>query len=98
MLDTVAHIAIYAQAVGSVVLLVGFLIATTLMQQRAVSQSTVVLAKASDAVKTTELYKSAVSYFERRQTMTPFGNPSHLVSTWLLVLVVFMCSLVTYFG
>jgi hypothetical protein len=94
----IAHLIVYGQAAGSVILLVGFLIATTLLQQRAMSQSTALLASASPAVQATHLYQSAYDYFARRQVPNLFTSPAHIVAIWFLIFIVFCCSLATYFG
>jgi hypothetical protein len=96
MLERFGHLIVYAQAGGSVVLLVGFLIATTILQRRAVAQSTDVLEGAAASVKATQLFKSANDYFERRKL--PLTKPAHMVSVWVLILIVFLCSLATYFS
>jgi hypothetical protein len=89
---------IHVQAIVSVVLLVGFLVATTLLQQRTMMRSTEVLQTAPQRVTQTDLYASALAYFKRRQVPNLFTSTSHLVPVWFLILVVFTCSIATFFG
>jgi hypothetical protein len=89
---------IHLQAVGSVILLVGFLVATTLLQQRSMLQSADVLNTAPPRVKQTDLFTSATAYFERRKVPNLFTSSSHDVPVWFLILVVLFCSVATYFG
>ena len=89
---------VHLQAIGSVILLVGFLIATTLLQQRALHQSVDVLNSASDPIKSTRLFASAMDYLSRRQIPNLFVSPAHSVPIWFLIIVVLFCSIVSYFG
>jgi hypothetical protein len=57
---------VHLQAIGSVVLLCFFIIATTILQKRSVDRSREVLHTATDEVKGTALYASAVLYMNRR--------------------------------
>jgi hypothetical protein len=98
MLGWIEHHAVYAQAIGSVVLLVGFLVATTLLQQRAASENTSALKTISDRVKPTDMYGSAVAYFTRREESGLFANSAQAVSTCVLIVIVLMCSIASYFG
>ena len=97
-MEHLEHLSVYLQAGGSVLLLVGFLLVTTMLQQRAMVQTTVVLDSASSAVKMTQLYESACAYFERRKVPGLFSSPAHLISIWALLFIVFLCALMTFFG
>ena len=98
MLGSYGHLIVYVPAIGSVLVLVGFLVVTTSLQQRAMSQSTAVLQNTSHAVQATQLYESALAYFERRKVPGLFANPAHFVSIWALVAIVFLCAVMTFFG
>jgi len=91
---------IHIQAFGSVALLVGFLVAATLLQTRASAQSKKYLETLSPAVRETDLFKSAAGYVERRNVslINVFTGPGHAVPVWFLILVVLAGSLLTYFG
>lgn len=98
MLAWIGQHAVYAQAIGSVVVLVGFLIATTLLQQRAASENTSALKTISDRVKPTAMYEDAVAYFDRREPAGLFASPAHTVSMIVLIVIVLLCSIAAYFG
>ena len=89
---------IHLQAIGSVFLLVGFLVATGILQQRIVRQTSEVLESTSDEIKKTKLHAAAVRYFSRRQVNNLFTSRAHVIPIYLLLFVVSFCSLVTYFG
>jgi hypothetical protein len=89
--------AVHLQAIGSVVLLVGFLIASTLLLQRSVAQSSDILDTTTDRVKATELFVSAKMYFDRRN-VNLFTSPTHAIPIYFLIMVVLFCSLVSFFG
>ncbi|ANQ84967.1 hypothetical protein dqs_1929 [Azoarcus olearius] len=89
---------VYLHAIGSVGLLVGFLVATTLVQQRSSERIKDILDKVSEPVKETSSYKSADRYFKRREVVNLFTNKAHWIPVWFLILVVFSCSMVSYFG
>jgi hypothetical protein len=91
---------VHIQAMGSVFLLCSFIIATTMLQQRAVTESKGLLDTTTDEVKPTALYKSALLYMNRRYdaVMTFFYNPTFIIPISFLVVVVLFCSIVTYFG
>jgi len=91
------HVA-HAQAFFSVALLIAFLVATTLLQQRASLQSKKVLEGLSDSVKTTQIFASAERYFARREIPNLFASGVHKVPVWFLIIVVSSCSVATYFG
>ena len=93
-----AYLIAYVPAIGSVLVLVGFLIATPMLQQQAVSQATSVLKKTSAAVQATQLYASAVDYCERRTVPGLFARPAHFVSISALVVIVFLGAVMTFFG
>ena len=91
---------IHVQAVGSVFLLCGFIIASTLLQQKAVTKSKELLETTTAEVKSTALYQSALLYMNRRHeaAMNFFSNPAFAIPIYFLVLVVLFCSIVSYFG
>ena len=89
---------VHVQAVCSVVLLIAFLIATTVFQQRATMQVNLVLDKLPPPIKATQLFASASRYFARRDIGNLFTSPVHAVPVWFLILVVSLCAFATYFG
>jgi hypothetical protein len=94
----IAHQIVNLQAIGSIALLVGFLIATSLLQQRAVSHSVEVLNGLPERVRNTESFRSAVDYCDRRIVPHLFTKGAHAVPVWFLIIVVLFCSAVSYFG
>ncbi|HEX4409002.1 MAG TPA: hypothetical protein VH206_09530 [Xanthobacteraceae bacterium] len=93
-----AHHVVLIQGAGSVILLCGFIIGTTLLQQKALHSSALLLQKIAPEVQTTVLYQTAAAYLERRQMPDLLFSPEHAIPTWFLVIVVFFCSVMTYFG
>jgi hypothetical protein len=89
---------IHLQALGSVVLLCSFLVATTVFQQRALQRSRDTLQNAANDIKFTVSYASAQDFLDRRQAPSLFFNPTYAIPAWFLILVVLLCSVVTYFG
>ena len=89
---------IHLQALGSVVLLCAFLVATTVFQQRALQRSKITLENAADDIKATVAYASAQDFLNRRQAPSLFLNPTYAIPAWFLILVVLLCSMVTFFG
>lgn len=89
---------IHLQALGSVVLLCSFLVATTVFQQRALRRCRDTLDNAANDIKATVSYASAQDFLDRRRTPSLFFDPTYAIPAWFLVLVVFLCSVVTYFG
>lgn len=86
------------QGIGSVLLLIGFLVATTLLQQRASQQVLDVLDNLPDRVKGTELHQAACRYFLRRNVGNLFTSRAHVIPIWFLIVVVGGCASVCYFG
>jgi hypothetical protein len=97
MLEMQFHV-VRVQAVLSVLMLIGFLIASTLFQQRATKQVRYLLEKVSRKVSETEFFQSAERYFERREYEHVFLAGPHAVPVWLLIIVVTGCSIGTFFG
>ena len=99
MYDFLRNIA-HLQAIGSVGLLCFFIVATTILQKKAIDKSRDVLETATAEVKRTALYTNAVLYMNRRSeaTKNTFTDPTFFLPIYFLVAVVFMCSLVSYFG
>jgi hypothetical protein len=89
---------VYVQAFGSVILLVGFLIASTLLQQRASTENVDRLGEAPDSVKGTWMHTSALAYFKRRRVENIFASRTHAVPVYSLILVVLFFSFLSYFG
>ena len=89
---------VHAQAVLSVLILIGFLVASTLFQQRATKQVRYLLERVSPKVAETEFFKSAQRYFERRECEHVFIAGPHAVPVWLLIVVVTICSVGTFFS
>jgi hypothetical protein len=94
-----AH-AVHFQALGSVILLSFFIVATTILQKKSLDRSRDLLNSATDAVRETALYKSAVLYMDRRSEAASgmFTSATYSLPIYFLVCVVFFCSIVTYFG
>lgn len=95
-LENIVHI----QAASSVVLLVGFLVTTTLLQQRTVSRVAEVLKETADGnrpIANTKLFEDAQDYFGRRN-INLFTDRAHIVPVWFLIFVVFSASFITFFG
>jgi hypothetical protein len=97
MSDFFHHI-IHLQAIGSVALLCAFLVGTTIFQQRALQRSKDTLENAAPDIKATVAWSSAHDFLHRRQAPGLFFNPTYAIPAWFLVLVVFFCSLVAFFG
>jgi hypothetical protein len=89
---------VHIHAISSVFLLVGLLIATTMIQQRCNIRIEEVLSKVSNRVKETESYKCAQRYFQRRSVPNLFTSSAHWLPVWFLIIVVLVCSVVSYFG
>ncbi|HEX6703128.1 MAG TPA: hypothetical protein VF169_00090 [Albitalea sp.] len=89
---------VHVQAIGSMLLLVGFLLATTALQQRASYQVLRLLENLPESVKATEIYAAARSHFERRDVGNLFTSRPHKIPIWFLVIVVGGCSFICYFG
>ncbi len=92
----------HLQAVGAIFLLCGFIIASTKLQQKTIIRSRDVLESISENIKQTALYKSAVLYIDRRQSPTAsglsFSDMASAIPVYFLVLIVFFCSVVAFFG
>jgi len=88
---------VHLLSVCGVILLVGFLVATTLLQGRSVAGALGVLDKIDAAIKKTKLFADAQEYFQRRD-INPFSSPSHLIPIWFLIVVVFLGAMMAFFG
>ncbi|HTQ14966.1 MAG TPA: hypothetical protein VMH86_13910 [Rhizomicrobium sp.] len=88
---------VHFQAVGSVLLLVGFLIASTLVQQRTVNRVSTVLKSHSGPIARTRLYLAAQEYYDRRN-VNLFTSPSHIVPVWFLIVTVAAGACFSFFG
>jgi hypothetical protein len=90
---------IHLQAVGSVLLLTGFLVASTVFQRRCIDRGQEVLDKLSEPVKRTALHAAAKRYLERRLLAdNVFTDKTYVIPIWFLIIVVTFCSIVSYFG
>ena len=95
----ILHHVVLIQAVVSVIILCGFIIATTMLQQRALARSTEVLDAVPDAVRNTALYNIAVQFLIRRRSpRSSLINPVHAIPIWFLVVIVLFGSMISYFG
>jgi hypothetical protein len=90
--------AIQWQALCSVVLLIGFIVATTLLQQRASERVGTMLDHMSEPVKRTLIYAAARRYFERRTVPNLFTSAAHNVPIAFLIVVVGAGAILSYFG
>jgi hypothetical protein len=95
----ILHHVVFIQAIASVVILCGFIIATTMLQQRALNRSNEVLATVQPKLRETALYAIAMDFLNRRR-LTPPGlfSPVHAIPIWFLLMIVLFGSLLSFFG
>jgi hypothetical protein len=89
---------IYLQGYVSTLILCGFIIASTLLQRNLMKNANRILSTLSDNIRSTTYYKDAVSYIERRNIDNPFVSQTFAIPVWFLLLLVMLCSFVSYFG
>lgn len=95
---SIIHHAILIQATASVIILCGFIVATTTLQQRALTRSNEVLATVQPRLRETALYAIALDFLARRRSSSWLFNPVHAIPVWFLVIVVLFGSLISFFG